>query len=140
MKYSFTFDPHKKGVRKILGDLEADIMEVVWSKTTITVREVFKELKKSREIAYTTVMTVMTRLAEKGLLQKIKQGNAFVYNAAKSKAEFTKSTIKKVITELLADFSTPAISQFIDSIDDSQPEKMDELARLIEQKRMKKNV
>ena len=74
MKYSFTFDPHKKGVRKILGDLEADIMEVVWSKTTITVREVFGELKKTREIAYTTVMTVMTRLAEKGLLQKNKTG------------------------------------------------------------------
>ena len=140
MKYSFTFDPHKKGVRKILGDLEADIMEVAWLKPTLTVRDVFVELKRNREIAYTTVMTVMTRLAEKGLLNKVKKGNAFVYNASKSKDEFTKSTIKKVITELLTDFSTPAISQFIDSIDDSQPEKMDEFAKIIEEKRKKKNV
>ena len=139
-KYSFTFDPHKKGVRKILGDLEADIMQIVWSKPQTTVRQVFGILKANRKIAYTTVMTVMSRLADKGLLQKTKAGNAFVYRATASEEDFTKSTVKKVISELLADFTAPAISQFVDSIEDSQPEKMEELAKLIEEKRKKKNV
>ena len=139
-KYSFTFDPHKKGVRKILGDLEADIMQIVWSKRDATVREVFGILKAERKIAYTTVMTVMSRLADKGLLLKKKAGNAFVYRAAASEEDFTKSTVKKVISELLTDFTTPAISGFVDSIEDSQPEKMEELAKLIEEKRKKKNV
>ena len=139
-EYPFTFDPSKKGLRKILGDLEADIMEIVWTKMEVTVREVSDQLKRRREIAYTTVMTVMSRLADKGLLQKIKQGNAFLYRPTSSKEEFTQSTVKKVINELLGDFTAPVLSQFVDSVDEDNPERMEELARLIEEKRKKKNV
>ncbi len=136
--FTFTFTPAKKGLRKILGDLEADIMEVVWANGEVTVREVSDFLKRRREIAYTTVMTVMTRLADKGLLRKVKQGNAFIYQPVVSKEEFTKSTVKKVISELLGDFTAPVLSQFVDSVDEENPEKMEELARLIEEKRKKK--
>jgi predicted transcriptional regulator len=134
-KYTFTFDPHQKGLRKILGDLETDIMEIVWAKGEITVREVYDQLKQRRELAYTTVMTVMSRLAEKGLLKKIKEGAAFVYRAASSREEFTQFTVKKIINELLADFAAPAISQFVESLGKEKPEKMEELAKLIEAKR-----
>lgn len=139
-KYSFTFDPNKKGLRKILGDLETDIMEIIWEKGEITVRQVYEKLKEKREIAYTTVMTVMSRLADKGLLVKIKVGAAFVYRATSSRQEFTQSTVKKVVNELLKDFTAPVISQFVESLGDEQPEKMEELARLIEEKRRKKDV
>jgi predicted transcriptional regulator len=134
-KYTFTFDPHKKGLRKILGDLETDIMEIVWARGEITVRQVYEQLKAQREIAYTTVMTVMSRLAEKGLLEKIKEGAAYMYRAASSREEFTRSTVKKIINELLADFTAPAISQFVESLGNEKPEKMEELARLIKAKR-----
>ncbi|MGH7449893.1 MAG: BlaI/MecI/CopY family transcriptional regulator [bacterium] len=139
-KHKFTFDPNKKGLRKILGDLETDIMEIVWAKGEITVRQVYDQLKAQRAIAYTTVMTVMSRLAEKGLLKKIKEGTAYMYRATSSREEFTQSTIKKVITELLADFTAPAISQFMESLGNEKPEKIEELARLIEAKRKKQNV
>lgn len=138
--FSFTFNPSKKGLRKILGDLETDIMEVVWKKSEVTVRDVADHLKKRRDIAYTTVMTVMSRLADKGLLEKVKQGNAFLYRPTSSKEEFTKSSVKIVISELLDDFAAPVISQFVDSVDEENPEKMEELARLIEEKRKQKNV
>lgn len=138
--YSFTFDPNKKGLRKILGDLETDIMDIVWVKGEITVRQVYEQLKDQRNIAYTTVMTVMSRLADKGLLEKIKEGAAFVYRATSSKEEFTKSTVKKVIGELLEDFTAPVINQFVEFLGDEQPETMEELARLIEEKRKKKDV
>jgi len=139
-KYSFTFDPNKRGLRKILGDLETDIMEIVWKREQVTVRQVYERLKNRRSIAYTTVMTVMSRLADKGLLEKIKEGAAFVYRATSSREEFTQSTVKKVISELLEDFTAPAISQFVESLGDEQPEKMEELARLIKEKRRKKDV
>ncbi|MCZ6776220.1 MAG: BlaI/MecI/CopY family transcriptional regulator [Ignavibacteria bacterium] len=138
--YSFTFDPDKKGLRKILGHLETDVMELVWVEGEMTVRQVHKKLKSRRNIAYTTVMTVMSRLAEKGLLRKVKEGAAFVYRATSSREEFSRSTVRKVVNGLLGDFTEPAISQFVDSIGDSQPENMEELARLIEQKRKKKDV
>jgi predicted transcriptional regulator len=97
-------------------------------------------LKSRRDIAYTTVMTVMSRLADKGLLQKVKQGNAYLYRPISSREEFTQSTVKRVISELLEDFTAPVISQFVDSVDEEDPERMEELARLIEEKRKKKNV
>lgn len=139
-KYSFTFDPNKKGLRKILGDLETEIMELVWAKGDLTVRQVFDILKEQRKVAYTTIMTVMSRLAEKGLLEKTKEGAAFLYHAISSREEFTQSTVKKIINGLLLDFSTPAINQFLDSVEDVNPEKMEELAKLIEEKRKKKDV
>lgn len=138
--YSFTFDPDKKGLRKILGDLETDVMELVWVGGEMTVRQIHEKLKSRRNIAYTTVMTVMSRLAEKGLLRKVKEGAAFVYRATSSREEFSRSTVRKVVNGLLGDFTVPAISQFVDSIGDSQPENMEELARLIEQKRKRKDV
>jgi predicted transcriptional regulator len=134
-KYKFTFAPGKKGLRKILGDLETDIMEIVWAKGEITVRQAYDKLKEQREIAYTTVMTVMSRLAEKGLLKKIKEGPAFLYRATSSREAFTQATVKKIITGLLADFAAPAISQFVESLGDEKPEKMEELARLVKAKR-----
>lgn len=138
--FSFTFDPNKKGIRKILGDLETDIMEIIWAKGDLTVRQVYEIFKKERHSAYTTVMTVMSRLADKGLLKKLKQGNAFIYRATTTRDEFTESTLKKLINELMEDFAAPAISQFLDSMENVDPEKMEELSRIIEEKRKKKNV
>lgn len=139
-KYSFKFDPNKKGLRKILGDLEVEIMEIVWAKGEQTGRQVYDRIKENRNIAYTTVMTVMSRLADKGLLAKTKQGAAFVYRATTTRDEFTQSTLKKVINELVRDFVTPAISQFVDSVEDVNPGKMEELVRLIEEKKRQKDV
>ncbi|MFC1564227.1 BlaI/MecI/CopY family transcriptional regulator [candidate division KSB1 bacterium] len=137
--YSFTFNPRKKGIRQILGDLEADIMELLWQKGELTVREVYGILKSDREIAYTTVMTVMSRLSEKGLLDKIKSGSAYIYIPIVSESEFTQSTVKKVMKSLLEDFAAPSINQFIDFFEED-PQKMEELAKLIEKKRKDKDV
>ncbi len=136
--YSFTFNPNKRGLRKVLGDLESEIMEIVWAKDGATVRAIYEQLKTKRNIAYTTVMTVMSRLAEKGLLERKKEGAAFIYRAASSREEFTRSTVKRVINGLLRDFAAPAISQFLESVGHEHPEKIKELARLIDEKRKKK--
>lgn len=134
-KYSFTFDPNKKGLRKILGDLETDIMEILWKQNEMTVHDVHKKILSQRSIAYTTVMTVMSRLEEKGLLRRVKEGNVFVYSPSIAKEQFTLSTVKKVINEILADFSTPALSSFVESLDEMDSDKIKELTKLIEEKR-----
>lgn len=139
-KYSFTFNPDKKGLRKILGELETDIMELVWERGEATVRDIHDRLQHDRKIAYTTVMTVMSRLSDKGLLEKRKEGAAHVYRPIHSRSEFTKTTVKKVISELLSDFSSPTIAGFLDSIEEIDEQKLDELERLIEQKWREKDV
>src|SRR5947209_13966972 len=76
------FRPDRPGIRKVLGDLEAEIMELIWARPAeqgTTVREVFEILYERRRIAYTTVMNTMTRLAKKHLLRVEKQDLAYVY-------------------------------------------------------------
>jgi predicted transcriptional regulator len=135
-RYHFTFDPRKKGLRKILGDLEADVMEAIWALGRATVHDVVERLAAAdRELAYTTVMTVMSRLADKGLLDKQKDGAAYVYAPAASKEEFTRRTVGTVLSELLDDFTAPAMSQFVDLVGEQDDAAIDALARAIEEKR-----
>ena len=101
------FDPGKRGLRKVLGDLEHDIMAVLWDGGEATVRQVHDQLGKRREIAYTTVMTVMSRLSTKGLLGKSRSGNAFVYTPAYTREQFTQFSLKQVFSGLLRDFTAP---------------------------------
>ena len=125
------FKPHKLGLRKVLGDLEAEIMEVVWQHDRVLVRDVHRELVKRRAIAYTTVMTVMGRLAEKKILSREQQGNAYVYTPRFSQKEFTGFVAKEVIDGLLEDFAEPAIFHFVSRIsqteDDEQLQRLEEL-------------
>jgi predicted transcriptional regulator len=71
-----------KALEAFLGPLEANVMEAIWAskKTPITVREIYEFLKKTRNIAYTTVMSTMDRLYEKHLLdRKIEKGRGGLY-------------------------------------------------------------
>ena len=138
--FIFKFDPKEKGLRQVLGDLEYDIMEIIWENKGVSVRTVHDILKKRRNLAYTTVMTVMSRLADKGILERIKEGSAYSYKAVLNKENFIKSSVKQVLGNLLNDFTSPVISQFVELLDEENPEKIEELARLIEKKRGKKNV
>ncbi len=135
-RYPFTFDPRKKGLRKILGDLEADVMEAIWARDRATVHDVHQALTAGdRELAYTTVMTVMSRLADKGLLEKQKDGAAYVYTPAASKEEFTRRTVGTVLSELLDDFTAPAMSQLLDFVGEQDDAVIEALAKAIEAKR-----
>ena len=129
--YGFIYNPNKKGLRKVLGNLEADIMEILWNWGRGTVREVHGRLNEDRPLAYTTIMTVMSRLADKGLLLREKAGIAYVYHPTSTREMFTQYTVGRIIADLLADFSKPAIAQFVESVGKIHPDKMGELARLI---------
>lgn len=109
-----TFHPGRPGLRKLLGDLEADIMQAVWSRgqQPVTVREIHEALEASRKIAYTTVMTVMGNLARKGILQTEKSGKAHLYRATETYEQFTERAVGRIVEELMKDFSAPAIAHF----------------------------
>src|SRR5712691_3657779 len=98
-------------VDKFLGSLEAEIMEYFWRGGSATVRDVVEHLERTRPVAYTTVMTVMTRLAEKGLLARDLVGNTYHYRTALSREEFLGDVSGRIVDDLLADFGEVAIAQ-----------------------------
>ena len=102
---SFRFN--QDGLRKFMGDLEVEIMELVWKKAnpTTTVREIYELLRQRREIAYTTVMTTMVRLAEKGILRIVdKVGLANCYTPEQSRDEFVQGVVSKVMEIFFEEF------------------------------------
>lgn len=102
---SFRFN--QEGLRKFMGDLEVEIMELVWKKAnpTVTVRNIYDLLKLKREIAYTTVMTTMVRLAEKGILRIVdKAGLANCYTPEQSREQFIQGVVDKVLEIFIAEF------------------------------------
>ena len=103
-----TFRPDRPGVRKVLGDLEAEIMEIVWARPAdagTTVRDVFEILYARRRIAYTTVMNTMTRLAKKNLLRAKKSDQAYVYYPNFTEDEFVSRFVERILADLLVSFS-----------------------------------
>ncbi len=130
------FRPDRPGIRKALGDLEADVMEVVWARRAAqatTVRDVFEVLSRRRPIAYTTVMTTMARLARKNLLRVEKLGAPYVYSPALSGDEFVSRVVDRVLESLLVGFSENTVGRLRARVDPAVVERarrlLDEIAR-----------
>jgi predicted transcriptional regulator len=116
------FRPDRAGIRSVLGDLEAEIMERVWARPPgegVTVREVFEELYERRRIAYTTVMNTMTRLAKKRMLRAEKQGQAYLYHATVTEQEFVSRFVGRILESLLVGF-TGATLERVDALADPE--------------------
>lgn len=80
------------------GDLEAVIMDRVWSREgTTTVRDVFDDLRTEREIAYTTVMSTMDNLHTKGWLVRKRQGKAYAYWPALTREEYSARLMREAL-------------------------------------------
>lgn len=102
-----------------LGQLEASVMTRVWSwERPVLVRAVLEDLQRERDIAYTTVMTVMDNLYRKGYLSRERDGRAYRYAAAQSREEHT----AVVMEEVLASGGDPAATllHFVRHIDDEE--------------------
>ena len=121
-------------VARYLGGLQAEVMDVFWARGDATVREVVTELNKSRVLAYTTVLTLVSRLWTRGLLAREREGRGFRYRATKSKEEFLGELSDELIDRLIADFGEIAIARLGDRLEGVEPER---LARL-EQERARK--
>jgi predicted transcriptional regulator len=103
---------------KILGTLESEIMEIIWTHGQVSVRCVLLELEKRRKIAYTTVMTVMARLHEKGILSReMDKNGAFVYVSIKDKKSFMSNASERIIKNFLKEYGDVAVAQFVDIIE-----------------------
>lgn len=123
-----------KGAEKLLGPLELAVMRVAWGRPSVTVRDVLGVLRKKRSLAYTTVMTVMGRLAQKGLLVAEKEGKTYRYRPAFSREEFEARAAGEVVQALLADFGGDVVlSQFVRGLAEADPAQLARLAELARQ-------
>ncbi len=117
-----------------LGKLERAVMAEVWRLGEATVRDVW--LKFEERIAYTTVMTTLDRLYKKNLLGRTKEGRAFIYAPKLSPEEFERSFAGEVIGSLFDKGSIePVLACIVDAVSDRDRVMLDELERLVQEKR-----
>lgn len=97
-----------------LGELERAVMERVWAApTTISVRDVHTGLAE-RDLAYTTVMTVLDRLAKKGLVLRTREGRAWLYRAAHTREELAAELMDTALGT--AEDRSAALVAFVDRV------------------------
>ena len=94
-------------LRAVLGNLEREVMEVVWSDGENTVRRVQAALP--RAVAYTTVMTTLDRLFKKGFVTRTRAGRAFLYCAAQTREQTEAAVASGMVSGLFS--SGAAVSQ-----------------------------
>ena len=125
----------KHSLAEVLGPLETEIMEVVWELGEVTVRDVHRRLQARRDIAYTTVMTTLGRLTEKGLLRREEDQPAHRYIPLVSRDQYANSAVKSVVDWLIGHFPDPAVAYFIDRVEKEDQEMIEHLRRAIDERR-----
>ena len=108
------------------GDLQANIMAIVWRLGEATVEDVRDRQPPRHRPAYTTVQTVMNRLVERGLLTRTKSGRAFVYRAAFAEPEYLARAIEDRLADTSRETRQAALISLVEGLD---PEDLAELAR-----------
>jgi BlaI family transcriptional regulator, penicillinase repressor len=92
---------------------ELAIMKIVWRRGTSTVRDVYEDLRETRRIAYTSVMTIMNILAEKGYLKRRKQDRAFVYRPTRPEQAVLTSMVREFVGRVFDGASRPLLLHLV---------------------------
>ena len=121
----------------LLTDQELEIMKIVWVRGSATVRDVYEELLKRRKIAYTTVMTMMGILEQKGHLKKSADERAYVYSPAQPQREVVGNMVHDFLKRVFNGSAKPLLIQLVEDKKLS-PEELDEIRKLLKEKRRKK--
>ena len=117
-----------------LHELEAEIMDEVWDRGNATVHQVRDALnaRSSKERAYTTVMTVMTRLAYKGFLDRERHGRQHVYVPRLQRAEYLDARARSEVSALVEEYGDYALTHFaaqMAGLDAKRRQKLQRMAR-----------
>lgn len=129
------FRPAKTGLAMALGDLEKQVMDTLWLKKEAAGKEVFIEIRRSRAIALTTVLTVLERLVKKGIVKRLKSDGVYMYTPVFTREEFADKISQAVMKGVLDIAASSAVASFVDILADTDPEELDRLLKLIEKKK-----
>lgn len=131
------FLPKYRPQKLSLGPLEAEILEIIWQLGTVTVKDVHEHIlaDPDRELAYTSVTTVLRRLTQKGWLQCSKTGKAFSWQALVSREQAQAIESYEKLNSFLAISNPDVVASFADSLDTASLEQMNQIAERLKQVR-----
>ena len=94
---------------------ELELMKIVWRhEAPVTVRDVYEEMRKERTVAYTTVLTNMKTLEEKGYLRATQQDRAHVYRSTRPKHEVIRQMVRDFVTRVFNGSGQPLVVHLLE--------------------------
>lgn len=124
------FLPQHRPKKLSLGPLETEILEIVWQLKLVTVKNVHDQILQdpNRELAYTSVTTVLRRLTQKGWLRCSKKGRAFSWQALVSREQAQAIQSYEKLNRFLAISNPDVVASFADSLDTASLEQIEAIA------------
>lgn len=108
-------------------------MKIVWDRGSATVRDVYETLLEHRRVAYTSVMTMMNILEQKGHLKRKQVDRAYLYESTKPRAQVTRGMVREFVDRVFNGSAEPLLLHLVE--DEKLTEKdLDEMKRLIRRK------
>ncbi|WP_144512084.1 BlaI/MecI/CopY family transcriptional regulator [Bacillus sp. FJAT-22090] len=132
------FAMNESGLNRFFGPLEAKIMDILWNDVEMTIKDVQQVLDKEKITNFNTVMTVMNRLVEKGILQKRVEGRSSLYKPVQSRVDFLNAQSKEMTNELMDEFGSVVVSHMLDALEDVDEDLVAKLEQKI--KELKKDL
>ena len=126
-----------KPKKPVLTEQELEIMKVIWRRGNATVRDVYEELLTRRKIAYTTVMTMMGILEQKGRLKKSADERAYVYRPTQPQREVVGNMVQDFVKRVFNGSAKPLLVHLVEDQTISA-EELDEISKALKSKRRKK--
>jgi predicted transcriptional regulator len=129
-----TYRLDQTGLMRLFGELEARIMDIMWSLDEGTIQDVCDRLG---EVNYLTITTVMNRLVYKNVLRRWRVGKAYYYEPVLSREEFLRNVSQQVVHSLVRDFGMLAVNEFVDAIEELPSDELARLEQAIQEARRK---
>jgi predicted transcriptional regulator len=126
-----------KPAKAVLTNQELEIMKIVWKRDSATVRDVYEELLKRRKIAYTTVMTMMGTLEQKGRLRRSERGRAYVYMPVEPETKVVGNMVQEFLKRVFNGSATPLLVHLVENLE-GDDEQLEEIRRILEGKKLLK--
>lgn len=124
-----------EGLAKVLGDLEARIVRIMWDlERPVPARQVHERVVEEHDVALLTVITVLNKLVGKGILTRAKRDDLLHYEARWKEDEFMAHVSRRVVEGVLSFGPDLVTASLVDVLAERDPKQLAELGRLVRQR------
>ena len=122
-----------KPIEKPLTATELEMMNVIWRIGPCSVLQIVEQLRPERELAYTSVSTMVRILEQKGYVTSSREGRGHLYEAAVSKEEYQRSTVRRMVTSVFDNAPALLVRRLLDT-ESLSPDDLAEIRALLRKK------
>ena len=116
-------------------DLEYAVLRALWDLRSASVRDLHQRVGAPEGLVYTTIAKVVDRLRDKTLIERRRQGGAFVYTPGVERSVVERARARQLMTRFLGPGPHAAVAALVDAVDDIDPQLLDALERAIQLKK-----